>query len=74
MADTDAGPKYIIFLTDGQPDYCDDSTSLCATDSVVYHLQTAKTASIDTIVFGIQSTLFDLAPGDAAGVRQRGRR
>ena len=62
-ADTTVGDKYIIFLTDGQPDYCDDSNALCAPDSVIYQLQKAKTAGITTIVFGVQTTLFDLAPG-----------
>lgn len=63
QADTTPGSKYIIFLTDGQPDYCDDSNSLCAPDSVVYQLQTAATAGVKTIVFGVQTSLFDLAPG-----------
>lgn len=62
-ADKTVGDKYIIFLTDGQPDYCDDSNSLCAPDSVVYQLQSAFTAGIKTIVFGVQTPLFDLAPG-----------
>jgi hypothetical protein len=63
MADTDPGSKYILLITDGQPDYCDDSNSLCAPDSVVWQLQTAAAAGIPTIVFGIQTALFDLAPG-----------
>ena len=63
QADTTPGSKYIIFLTDGQPDYCDDSNSLCAPDSVVYQLQTAAAAGVKTIVFGVQTSLFDLAPG-----------
>lgn len=63
MADTGTGKKYIIFITDGQPDYCDDSNGLCAPDSVVWQLQKAKTAGISTIVFGIQTTAFPLAPG-----------
>jgi hypothetical protein len=63
MADTDPGSKYIIFITDGQPDYCDDSNGLCAPDSVVWQLQKAYTSGISTIVFGIQTSLFDLAPG-----------
>jgi hypothetical protein len=62
-ADTSPGSKYIIFITDGQPDYCDDSNSLCAPDSVIWKLQTAYTAGIKTIVMGIQTSLFDLAPG-----------
>jgi hypothetical protein len=63
MKDTDPGPKYIIFLTDGQPDYCDDSLAVCAIDSVIYHLQVASMAGIKTIVFGIQTTQFDLPAG-----------
>jgi len=63
MDDTTVGDKYIIFLTDGQPDYCDDSNSLCAPDSVIFRLQTAYTAGIKTVVFGVQTALFDLAPG-----------
>jgi hypothetical protein len=63
LADTTVGDKYIIFLTDGQPDYCDDSNILCAPDSVVYQLQTAFTAGVKTIVFGVQTSLFDLPPG-----------
>jgi hypothetical protein len=63
LADTTTGSKYIIFITDGQPDYCDDSNSLCAPDSVVWKLQAAYAAGIKTIVMGIQTSLFDLAPG-----------
>ena len=63
MADTDPGKKYILLITNGMPDYCDDSNILCPPDSVVWKLQTAQAAGIDTIVFGIQSTLFSLAPG-----------
>lgn len=63
MKDTSPGSKYIIFITDGQPDYCDDSNSLCAPDSVIWKLQTAFNAGIKTIVMGIQTPLFDLAPG-----------
>jgi hypothetical protein len=63
MADATPGSKYIIFITDGQPDYCDDSLALCALDSVVGKLQTAYKAGIKTIVMGIQTTAFDLPPG-----------
>lgn len=62
-ADSTQGDKYIIFITDGQPDYCDDSNSLCAPDSVVMHLQQNKANGIRTIVLGIQTALFDLGSG-----------
>jgi len=72
MADTTVGDKYIIFLTDGQPDYCDDSNSLCAPDSVIFRLQTAYAAGIKTVVFGVQTALFDLAPGVLQGFANAG--
>ncbi len=68
MADTDPGSKYIILITDGQPDYCDDSNGLCAPDSVVWQLQKAYTAGIPTIVFGIQTT--PLRPGAGRACRR----
>ena len=60
---TAPGDKYILFITDGQPDYCDDSNSLCAPDSVIARIQAAKTANISTIVLGLQTMLFDFPAG-----------
>jgi hypothetical protein len=33
------GDRYILFVTDGEPDYCDDPFNRCAVDSVVARLQ-----------------------------------
>lgn len=64
MADTTPGEKYILFVTDGEPDYCGDGNQLCAPDGVVGQLQTLKAAGITTIVFGIMATAIQtLAPG-----------
>jgi hypothetical protein len=60
---TAPGDKYILFVTDGQPDYCDDSLAVCAPDSVISKIQTAKAAGITTIVLGLQTPLFDLPAG-----------
>jgi len=62
MADTTPGGKYIIFITDGQEDFCDDSLEICASDSTVGALQAAFTANIKTIVFGLQTMQFNLPP------------
>jgi hypothetical protein len=62
-ADTTPGDKYVLFVTDGQPDYCDDANSLCAPDSVVAGLQILKTNGITTIVMGLQSAVNDLPAG-----------
>lgn len=63
-ADPFEGDKYILFVTDGEPDYCDDGNARCPPDSVVSVLQ--KLASpvddagqpqvpIQTLIFGITS-------------------
>ena len=50
------GDKYILFVTDGEPDFCDDGDSNCPIDDVVYHLQSLKAQGISTIIFGLQNT------------------
>ena len=62
MADTTPGDKYIIFITDGQEDYCDDALEICASDSTVGAIQKAFASNIRTIVFGLQTSKFNL-PG-----------
>jgi hypothetical protein len=73
LADTEPGDKYILFVTDGQPDYCDDANSLCAPDSVVAGLQILKTKGITTIVMGLQSTVNDLPAGILQSFANAGR-
>jgi hypothetical protein len=70
-ADTTEGDKYILFVTDGEPDFCDDGNALCPPDSVVGKLQELA-AGIDengqtrtpihTLVFGLQSPLTSVLP------------
>jgi hypothetical protein len=61
--DPTPGDKYVLFVTDGQPDYCDDSNSLCAPDSVIAAIQGIKKKGITTIVIGLQTVNFDLPAG-----------
>jgi hypothetical protein len=69
--DTVEGDKYILFVTDGEPDYCDDGNSLCPPDSVVGRLQNlalgsdgsgVQRAPIHTLVFGVNSPLTTISP------------
>ena len=62
-ADTTVGDKYMLFLTDGQEDFCDDALEICASDSTVGALQTAFASNIRTIVFGLQTMQFNLPAG-----------
>ena len=63
LADPTPGSKFIVFVTDGQPDYCDDSNVLCAPDSVIGGLQALYTKGITTIIIGLQSKLNNLPAG-----------
>lgn len=63
LKDTTPGDKFILFVTDGQPDYCDDSNVLCAPDSVIAGLQGLRAKNVTTIVMGLQSAANDLPPG-----------
>ena len=52
-ADTSPGDKYILFVTDGEQDYCDDGDFACPTDSVVFHLQETAAKGFKTFIFGL---------------------
>jgi hypothetical protein len=65
-ADSTEGSRYVLFITDGEPDYCDDGNNLCPPDSVVYRLQQLAAGkdtaggthdSIKTFVLGLKSSL-----------------
>jgi hypothetical protein len=65
------GDKYILYVTDGEPDYCDDGNALCPPDSVVGRLQQLVLGvdeqgvmhePIHTLVFGIKSPLSSVLP------------
>jgi hypothetical protein len=55
--DPATGPKYILFVTDGEPDYCNDAGFICPVDSTVRELQVLKAQGITTLVFGVASSL-----------------
>src|SRR6185369_7595499 len=48
--------KYVLFVTDGEQDYCGDGNALCPTDSVVYWLQKLKALNVTTMIFGLPSS------------------
>jgi hypothetical protein len=71
-ADQAPGEKFILFVTDGQPDYCDDGNELCPPDSVVGQLQTLSKAGVKTLVFGISSPLTTISDVVLAGFANAG--
>ena len=62
--DANDGGKYILFVTDGEPDFCDDGDAQCPVDALVGRVQGLAAAGIHTIVFGLkseQSAISDVA-------------
>lgn len=48
-----AGPKYVLLVTDGEADFCDDPNVICSRDAVVAAAQQAHAKGIGTFVFSI---------------------
>jgi hypothetical protein len=56
LADTEApGERFIILVTDGNPDFCDNIPAKCAQDATVAALQTAHEQGVTTLVFGLEA-------------------
>jgi hypothetical protein len=51
------GDKYVLFVTDGEPDFCDNGDSKCAMDAVIAGVQKLASNKIHTLVFGIGSSI-----------------
>jgi len=51
------GDKYVLFVTDGEPDFCDNGDAKCAVDAVVAGVQKLASQGIHTIVFGLKSSI-----------------
>ncbi|HVJ16214.1 MAG TPA: vWA domain-containing protein [Polyangiaceae bacterium] len=58
-ADTTPGDKFLLLVTDGQPDYCDNPTAKCAVDGVVRRIQELQSGGIRTLVFGFEGISSD---------------
>jgi hypothetical protein len=46
-------PKFILLVTDGEPDFCDDPNVTCSRDAVVASVQRAKAQGIGTFIFSV---------------------
>jgi hypothetical protein len=65
VADTGGGSKFLLFITGGATDFCDDGFPDCPTDAVASQLQAmyAGTPNIETLVLGLGTTSTGLTPG-----------
>ena len=51
------GGSYILLATDGEPDFCDNGTSVCPIDAVLAGIKALATQSIQTFVIGLASDI-----------------
>jgi hypothetical protein len=65
-ADPGTAGRYLLFITTGASDFCDDANTSCPPDAVTYQLQQlwAGSPSIQTLVVGLPAAIVNpVAPG-----------
>ena len=65
-ANDPVGPKHIVLVTDGEPDFCDDPNVTCSRDAVVAAVQQAFTLGISTFIFSVGGEVERAHLGDVA--------
>jgi hypothetical protein len=55
------GGKYILYVTDGETDFCDDPNPVCPADAVIAELQKLRTQGIQTLILGLGSSLTNIS-------------
>jgi len=60
------GPKFILLVTDGEADFCDDPNVTCSRDAVVASAQAAYADGIGTFIFSVGGQVDRLHLGDVA--------
>jgi hypothetical protein len=73
MNDAGTGGKYILFVTDGEPDYCNDGDGVCPVDSVAFHLQRFHAEGIQTLILGLTTTAVPVPEGGLEAWANAGR-
>ena len=55
------GGKYILFVTDGETDFCDDPNAVCPADAVIAELEKLYGQGIQTMVLAISSNVSNIS-------------
>ncbi len=55
------GGKYILFVTDGETDFCDDGDPVCPADAVIGEIQKLYGEGITTLILGVGSDLTQIS-------------
>ncbi|HSY22524.1 MAG TPA: hypothetical protein VK841_10445 [Polyangiaceae bacterium] len=69
---TMAGGMYVLWVTDGETDFCDDGSPLCPADAVTGEVQTLYNEGITTFVLGLPSDLSSISPQVLQGLANAG--
>lgn len=56
LADPSPGDRFILLVSDGAPDFCDDPDPKCGYDALIAAMQVAYSEGVRTLVFGIENT------------------
>lgn len=55
LADESPGDRFILLITDGNPDFCGDPEAKCGADALIASLQLSAARGVKTLVFGIEN-------------------
>ncbi|MBV9949023.1 MAG: hypothetical protein JOZ69_19395 [Myxococcales bacterium] len=55
------GGRYILFVTDGETDFCDDGNPVCPADAVIAEIQKLAGEGITTLILGVGSSLSNIS-------------
>lgn len=66
QSEPDNTPKYLVLVTDGEPDFCDDPNVTCSRDAVVGAVQAAYAQQIGTFIFSVGGEVAAEHLGDVA--------
>lgn len=55
LADDSPGDRFILLVSDGNPDFCDDGGVSCGADALIAELQKTANLGVQTLVFGIEN-------------------
>ncbi len=69
---TMAGGMYVLWVTDGETDFCDDGSPLCPADAVTGEVQTLYSQGITTFVLGLPSDQSTISPQVLQGLANAG--
>jgi len=66
LKEPEKSPKYVLLVTDGEPDFCDDPNVTCSRDAVVAAAQAGFAQGVGTFIFSVGGEVSRTHLGDVA--------